>query len=176
MEGQPLPDVPGSFGGGSSDPSINSAGDIVFQVYTSERPQQRFEGIFEYSNGSIHKVVDFGTTVPGAPGESFYNFYGPQINDQGQILFGADLVSNAPGPTGPVEGGLYLMSSSGLNALALTVVGSNQVVNNGSFSINNRGATAYLAGKSITVASGNSATSSPLGAETRQLFISVLTL
>jgi hypothetical protein len=158
MEGQALPDVPGSFGALYSSPSINSSGDIVFLAYTSERPQ-RFVGMFEFSNGVLHRVLDFSTTVPEAPGESFFNFYDPQINDQGKILFGAQVVPNANGMVNPVAGGLFLMSSNGLNAVALTVIGGTVSADvSRSFSINNRGDIAYLDNGSIKVVSGNSGT------------------
>src|SRR5262249_30550010 len=96
MEGQALPDVPGAFGA-SSDVSINSSGDIVFMAYTSERPQQRFQAIFEQSGDTLRRVVDFATAPPGASGETFSDFSAPLINDQGQIVFRAQLASNNPG-------------------------------------------------------------------------------
>jgi hypothetical protein len=87
MEGQPLPDIPGASFGASGGPSINSSGDIVFVAYTNEHPNQRFQGIFEESGGTLRRVVDFATPVPTVTGETFAGFSPPQINDQGQIVF-----------------------------------------------------------------------------------------
>jgi hypothetical protein len=154
MEGQPLPDVPGTFGGNAGSPSINSSGDIVFQVDTNAPPNHPVAGIFEFSNGAIHRVVDSSATVPGAPGSSFTFFSDVQINEQGQILFQANVAPNF-GQVGPVESGIFLMSSSGLNAV---VAGGNSSFLPYGFSINNRGGIAYLTNSSITVASGNSVT------------------
>ena len=133
MEGQPLPDVPGASFGSSLGPSINSSGDIVFVAFTNERLNQSFRGIFEQSGGILHRVVDFATPIPSVPGENFSSFSPPQINDQGQIAFGATVSS------GSVSGGLFLLTTAGLQAVALNVVGSDQIVNNGNFSLNNHG-------------------------------------
>src|SRR5262249_41841053 len=93
LGGQPLPGARSFFGGTTAAPSINSSGDIVFQANTNAPPNHPVAGIFEFSNGVIHRVVDSATPVPGAPGSSFRFFDGVQINDQGEILFGANWTS-----------------------------------------------------------------------------------
>jgi hypothetical protein len=160
MEGQPLPDVPGSaFGGAASEPSINSSGDIVFSVYTNEGPNSTaFRAIFVESGGVLRRVVDAGTPVLGAPGQSFNNFFVPvQINDLGQIAFAAGLSSPNPGPVGPVTDGIFMVSAGGLQPIVLNMAGSNRSADPGSLSLNNRGDIAFQSGGScvgISVFSG----------------------
>jgi hypothetical protein len=148
MEGQPLPDVPGAFGA-SGDVNINSSGDLVFIAYTSERPNIRFQAIFEQSGGALHRVVDFSTPPPGAAGETFSQFSTPQINDQGQIVFSAGLSSNNVGPPSPYSDGIFSISSAGLQAVALNHLTSDSVT--GFLSLNNRGDLLLSTGSTFSI-------------------------
>jgi hypothetical protein len=153
MEGQPVPDVSGASFGSSRGPSINSAGDIVFVAFTNERLNQSFQGIFEQSGGILHRVVDYATPIPSVNGENFSSFSPPQINDQGQIAFGAGVSGGA------VSGGLFLLTTAGLQAVALNVLGSDQIVDNGNFALNNHGDIALSINKTIFVWSAGVRTS-----------------
>jgi hypothetical protein len=155
MEGQPLPDVPGSaFGLALSEPSINSSGDIVFVASTNERPGQKFAGIFEQSGGVLRRVVDISTQAPGTPGETFASFGPPQINDQGQIVFGAAL-TNASG-TAPVQSGVFSISSAGLQPVALNMSGGQ--TSSDLASLNNRGDILLYNTGGLSINSGGSIT------------------
>jgi hypothetical protein len=155
LEGQPLPDVPGrSFGGAIYGPWINNNGDILFTAYTNEPlPPQRtlfvgFAGVFVESGGTLRRIVDYNTPVPGSTGQAF-TWFGEnlQINDRGDIAFAATMVNG---------GGIFLLSQGVLQQVATT----GEPV----FSLNNKGDIAFIGSGGLTIFSGGSYRSTSLPA------------
>jgi hypothetical protein len=63
LEGQLLPDGSGrNFGGAFGTPQINDSGAIVFSANFTGT--SNYQGIFEYSGGTLRNVVDQSTPVP----------------------------------------------------------------------------------------------------------------
>jgi hypothetical protein len=156
LEGQPVPGAPGSSFGASSNPHINSAGDIVFWAYLSGHTST-FQGIFLKSGDTLQDVVDFDTAVPGVPGEHFNSFFEPQINDRGDIAFGAGLMG------GSRVNGIFVLSSGSLQlvtATRATAALSTISVDAGSLSLNNRSDIAFVfsLGVSRTASDGSPTT------------------
>jgi hypothetical protein len=147
MEGQAVPDVPGaSFGGATSDPSMNAGGDIVFLTDTNEGPNQSAaSAIYEESAGVLRRVLDYKTLVPGTGGETFSSIGVPQINDSGAIAF--------MGSSSTVHG-VFLLSNATLQ-LAIP-----QSVDR--FSLNNRGDIAFSNSSGAFLLTGGSVQSIPL--------------
>jgi hypothetical protein len=155
LEGQPLPDVPGrSFGGVVYGPWINNQGDILFTAYTNEPPPPQstlfpgFVGVFVESGGTLRRIVDYNTPVPGSAGQAFSWFdQNLQINDRDDIAFAAR-VGNG--------GGIFLLSQGVLQLVTAT--------GNPVFSLNNQGAIAFIGSGGLTIFLGGSYRSTPLPA------------
>jgi hypothetical protein len=156
LEGQPLPDVPGRvFGEALYGPWINNNGDILFAAFTNEPvpPQVTFYpifvGIFLESGGTLRRIADYNTPVPGAFGQTFVRFNeNMQINDRGDIAFFGEGVSTS-GPFLESQGVLQPVSSTEGNF----------------FSLNNQGAMAFISSsRSLNIVSGGTTRSAPLPA------------
>jgi hypothetical protein len=155
LEGQPLPDVPGrAFGGVVYGPWINNNGDILFVAYTNEPPPPQrplfpgFAGVFVESGGTLRRIVDYNTPVPGSSGQAFTWFnQNLQINDRGDVAFAAKV-----GNMG--NGGIFLMSQGVLQLIESTGLNS--------FSLNNQGAIAFIGSGGLAIFSGGSYRSTPL--------------
>ncbi len=117
LEGQALPDSFGLyFGGNFGDPQINSNGDITFTAnFASDAAGTNFgSGLFSYSGGALHKIVDTSMAVPGMSRQTFNSFSSAPINDSGDVAFIAGIGSVSP----PVQRGLFLMSHGNLIPVA----------------------------------------------------------
>jgi hypothetical protein len=83
-------------------PWINNNGDVLFAAYTNEPvpPQvtifRTFVGVFVESGGTLRRIVDYNTPIPGSAGQNFTRFNeNMQINDRGDIAFNGQGVSAA---------------------------------------------------------------------------------
>src|SRR5262249_32664970 len=86
-------------------------------------------GVYLYSRGVLHTVVDSNSAALGLPGPNFNGFGPPQMNDNGDIAFIAGGL-----PTSPMSSGLYLVSQGTITPIAYqSSFYSNDVA------INNRG-------------------------------------
>lgn len=132
LEGQAIPDRSNLFfGGGLHTPHINNKGDIVFASnFASDAAGANFGwGVFLYSGGVLHTVVDSYSAVLGSPGGNFGGFGAPQINDNGEIVFFA-----RGRATSSASSGLYLVSQG-----TITVITYQARVSSDDLVINNRG-------------------------------------
>ncbi len=102
-------------GCGFSAPSINNRGEVAFSA-CGETPQGFFrDGAFVYSGGQMRKVVLSGEPSP-VGGEFVINFIPAppvKINDNGEVLFLADVILNSL----TQKLGLWMATSNGFNKI-----------------------------------------------------------
>ena len=113
LEGQAIPDRTNLFfGGGLGSPHINNKGDIVFvSNFASNAAAANFGwGVFLYSGGVLHTVIDSNSAILGSPGQNFNGFGPPQMNDNGDIVFIAR--------TSLTSSGLFLVSQGTITPIA----------------------------------------------------------
>ena len=136
--GEPTP-VGGQFAQFTS-PSLNSAGEIVFEgtIHGGRSPS----GIFVASKSGVRKLVAVGDTSP--LGGIFKDLALPMINDHGTVLFWAGLEG------AQVLSGLFLASQGAIEKVAARgdpAPGGGQLSYIGlSYSFNRRGLVAFQAG------------------------------
>lgn len=89
-------------------PFLNSAGQVAFKAtFTSGGT---ISGVYLGTSAAVTNIAIQGTSA--ARGGTYSNFNDPTINSAGQVAFSAST-------TGGSGGGLYLGTSSGVNAIAL---------------------------------------------------------
>jgi hypothetical protein len=141
LQGQSLPDFSGNvfhqFGG----PAINAAGDIVFMA--SFTPVGNY-GLFGSIGGTLRKIADGQTAVPGAPGQAFTYYRNAQINDRGDIAFNGEL-----GGGGGALSGIFLISGGVLRNIVMNSVGSSTFA--GDVALNNRGDVVFSSNGGVTL-------------------------
>ncbi len=136
--GEPTP-VGGQFAQFTS-PSLNSAGEIVFEgtIHGGRSPS----GIFVASKSGVRKLVAVGDTSP--LGGTFKDLALPMINDHGDVIFWAGLEG------AQVPSGLFLASEGTIEKVAARgdpAPGGGQLSYIGlSYSFNRRGLVAFQAG------------------------------
>lgn len=150
LEGQLLPDGSGrNFGGAFGPAQINDNDAIVFAANFTGTSNYR--GIFEYSGGTLWKVVDQSTPVPGMPGAIFsWEPYTPVlINNSGEIVFRAHFLP-AGFTGGPTPTGIFAVSQDVIHTIFTTAgyTPAFSLNNNGdiAFEIANIGISIYSAG------------------------------
>jgi hypothetical protein len=143
LQGQTLPDLSGSTFFQFGDPTINAVGDIVFNA--GYIPVARVDyALFGSFGGTLRKIVDGQTSVPGAPGQAFTYYRNPQINDRGDIAFIADL-----SPGGSSISGIFMISEGVLRNIVMTEGGTPSSF--GEHSLNNRGDLVFSSNEGITL-------------------------
>jgi hypothetical protein len=141
LQGQALPDFSGRTFHQFGAPGINATGDIVFLA--SFTPVGDY-GLFGSFGGTLRKVADGQTSVPGAPGQAFTYYRNAQINDRGDIAFNGDL-----GPGSGAQSGIFMISGGVLRNIVMNTVGSSSFA--GEVALNNRGDLAFSSNEGLTL-------------------------
>ena len=97
FDGDPAPGTGTTFSLPSFSGNLNNQGEILFQSRLNVPPSLTFEiddeAIFSSTGGTLSLVARLGDAAPGAGEGATFGFLGrpPSLNDQGDIVFGANL-------------------------------------------------------------------------------------
>jgi hypothetical protein len=87
-------------------------GRVVFTGWGQDDEDNDYEGIYRFENGTLSRIADLNTPVPGRTG-GFLSFFGPPSSDNGRVAFiGVDFDD--------LEDGVYLGSGGPLALVADT--------------------------------------------------------
>ena len=105
LTGAAAPGIPGGTLSDLEQVALNDAGDVAF-LATLRHGRETGEAIYLRRGTRLDKVAAAGDPVPG--GGIFSSFGNPSINNKGEVAFPAIV------DQGPILGGIFLSSSSGL--------------------------------------------------------------